>query len=302
MYIVDFFKNLFKKNNIGIIIWMILNTCLICLIFVAVSGVYTAEEIALAILAGLGVYLVSIIIALSPIGEAILRWQNGCHKVSDPNILARMQPLFDEVYARAKSKNPELPDNIKLYMSEDETPNAFATGRHTVCFTEGLLALSDSDIKGILAHEFGHLAHKDTDTLLVMTTGNLIVSAIFTIWRFMFNAFSFIFKFIIGIVSDSIGAVIATAITRIFIDFLLVAIMNLWTKLGVLICLTSSRANEFLADQYAQELGLGRELGNALMVLDGAAQPKGLWATLNSSHPATPDRINKLNGLLSGAY
>ena len=302
MYIVDFFKNLFKKNNLGIIIWMILNICLICFIFVAVSGVYTAEEIALAVLAGLGVYLVSIVIALSPIGEAILRWQNGCHKVTDPQILARMQPLFDEVYSRAKMKNPELPDNIKLYMSNDETPNAFATGRHTVCFTEGLLVLSDSEIKGILAHEFGHLAHKDTDTLLVMTTGNLIVSAIFTIWRFIFNAFSFIFKFIIGIISDSIGAVIATAITRIFIDFLLVAVMNLWTKLGVLICLTSSRANEYLADQYAHEIGYGPHLSNALMVLDGAAQPKGLWATLNSSHPDTPDRINKLNCLPSSTY
>lgn len=302
MYIVDFFKNLFKKNNIGIIIWMILNISLICFIFVAVSEAYLAEDIALSILTALGVYLVSIIIALSPIGEAILRWQNGCHKVSDPNILARIQPLFDDVYARAKSKNPELPDNIKLYMSDDETPNAFATGRHTVCFTEGLLVLSDSDIKGILAHEFGHLAHKDTDTLLVMTTGNLIVSAIFTIWRFIFNAFAVIFRFVVGIASNSVGAVIASAITRIFIDFILVAIMNLWTKLGVLICLTSSRANEFLADQYAHELGLGRELANALTVLDGAAKPKGLWATLNSSHPATPDRVNKLNGLLSLAY
>jgi heat shock protein HtpX len=153
-----------------------------------------------------------------------------------------------------------------------------------------------------LAHEFGHLAHKDTDTLLVMTTGNLIVSAIFTIWRFIFNAFAVIFRFVVGIASNSVGAVIASAITRIFIDFILVAIMNLWTKLGVLICLTSSRANEFLADQYAHELGLGRELANALMVIDGAAKPKGLWATLNSSHPATPDRVNKLNGLLSLAY
>jgi heat shock protein HtpX len=95
MYIVDFFKNLFKKNNIGIIIWMILNISLICFIFVAVSEAYLAEDIALSILTALGVYLVSIIIALSPIGEAILRWQNGCHKVSDPNILARIQPLFD---------------------------------------------------------------------------------------------------------------------------------------------------------------------------------------------------------------
>lgn len=164
MYIVDFFKNLFKKNNIGTVIWMILNVIIICLVFVFFSGATTAGDVVISIFVGLLAYVSSVAIALSPVGETIMRWQNGCHKVEDSVILARIQPIFEEVYASAKKKNPELPEDIKLYMSEEKTPNAFAMGRHTVCFTKGLLSLSDSDIRGILGHEFGHLAHKDTDT------------------------------------------------------------------------------------------------------------------------------------------
>lgn len=300
MYIVDFFKNLFKKNNIGTVIWMILNVIIICLVFVFFSGATTASDVIISIFVGLLAYVTSVAIALSPVGETIMRWQNGCHKVEDSVILARIQPIFEDVYANAKKKNPELPEDIKLYMSEDKTPNAFAMGRHTVCFTKGLLSMSDSDIRGILGHEFGHLAHKDTDTILVMTIGNLIVSIIFALWRFFFNIIARITNIIMGIVSHSWGALIAGAITRIFIDFLLVADMTLWTKLGVIICMASSRANEYFADKYSFELGYGYDLCNALRRLDGSSHSKGLWAALSSSHPATIERLNKLNQLIRG--
>lgn len=303
MYLVDFFKNLFKKNNIGTIIWMSFNIVFICAAFGFVAvGLYDsgAGGTVVAIILGLAAYALSIAIALSPVGETIMRWQNGCHKVEDSVILARIQPIFEEVYLNAKKKNPELPENVKLYMSEDSTPNAFAMGRHTVCFTKGLLSMSDSDIRGILGHEFGHLAHKDTDTLLVMTIGNLIVSIIFAVWRLIFSIYAKFTNIIIGIVSHSWGAVIAGMITRIFIDFVLVAAMTLWTKLGVVICMTSSRANEYLADKYSFELGYGYELCNALRRLDGSSRAKGLWAALSSSHPATIERINKLNELIRG--
>lgn len=300
MYIVDFFKNLLKKNNVGTVIWMVLNVIIICLVFVLLSGATNATDIILSVFVGLLAYIASVAIALSPAGETIMRWQNGCHKVDDSVILARIQPIFEEVYSNAKKQNPEFPENIKLYMSEDNEPNAFAMGRHTVCVTKGLLSMNDSDIKGILGHEFGHLAHKDTDTLLVMTIGNLIVSIIFAAWRLFFNIFARIMNIIMGIASQSWGALIAGAITRIFIDFLLVAGMTLWTKLGVVICMASSRANEYLADKYSFELGYGYDLCNALRKMDGLSHSKGLWAALSSSHPATIERINKLNQLIRG--
>ncbi len=160
MYLIDFFKNLAKKANIGIIIYLVLNTLLIVALlsngFSSVGGV----------LFGIAVYAISLCIALSPIGEWILRLQTGCKDltISDRE---RLEPLFNEVYQKAKAVNPELPDDIKMFISEDEHPNAFATGRKTVCVTRGLLSYTDEQIKGVLVHEFGHLAHKDTDAILV---------------------------------------------------------------------------------------------------------------------------------------
>lgn len=300
MYIADFFKNLFKKNNTGTIIWMILNIIIICAAFVLTAGVSEAKDAVLPIFLGLLAYAGSVALALSPIGETIMRWQNGCHKVEDPVVLSRVQPIFEEVYSNAKRINPEIPNDIKLYMSDEKTPNAFAMGRHTVCFTKGLLALNDSDIKGIFGHEFGHIAHKDTDTILVMTIGNLIVSIIFAVWRLFFNIFAKVTNVIVSLVSNSWGALIAGALTRIFVDFVLVAAMTLWTKLGVVICMTSSRANEYLADKYSFELGYGLNLCDALRKLDGTSGSKGLWAALSSSHPSTVERINRLSHLVRG--
>lgn len=307
MYLVDFFKNLFKKNNIGTIIWMILNIVLICGAFgLTAAGLYDAtdNEILESVLIGLGAYIISIAIALSPVGEIIMRWQNGCRKIRDSAVLERIQPIFEEVYKKAKEKNPELPDNIKLYMSDDRSPNAFALGRHTVCITRGLLDLTDNEIKGILGHEFGHLAHKDTDTLLAITIGNLIVSIIFVVWRFIFNFIARFVNFSIGLASRTIAPIIAGFITRVFIDFLLVMAMKLWTKLGVLICMASSRANEYLADKYSFELGFGDNLCNALRKLSNlSVSADGIWAALSSSHPPMDERISRLNELLrEGVY
>lgn len=70
----------------------------------------------------------------------------------------RLEPLFYEVYQKAKMQEPLISDSVRLYMNEDESENAFATGRRTICVTRGLLNLSDEAIKATLGHEFGHLA------------------------------------------------------------------------------------------------------------------------------------------------
>lgn len=291
MYFIDFLKNMMKKSNVGVFVWLVLNTMLVTMIFGACidSGVagYVAGALA---------YIGILVISLSPIGEWILRVQNGCKKIQRQEYLGRLTPLFNEVYAKAKKENPEIPDNVQFYMSEDNEANAFATGRRTICLTTGLLRYPDNQIKSILAHEFGHLAHKDTDAILIVSVGNLIVTGAFIIWRFVFNVFANVFSIVLGMVSESIGVMLASLITKIFIDILLVAMINLWTKLGVLICLHAARKNEKLADEYTYNLGYGQSL---CVFLDGLgpSQGKGLWATLNSTHPDNDSRIAYLQSL-----
>lgn len=301
MYIIDFFKSLFKKSKIGTIIWMVANTVLISLLFGTVFTDGTSAIGWQGSLIGFGIYLLSIVIALSPIGEWILRFQNGCEKITDQAILDRMMPLFNEVHARAKQKNPELDREINLYIVDDASPNAFACGRKTVAITKGLLAMSDDEIKGILAHEFGHLANKDTDTTLVIVVGNLIVSAIFFLIRISFKIFSGILSIVVAIASESFLVGMLTAISNFIANVFLAALMALWTKLGVLICMASSRGDEYEADKYSHDIGYGPALAYALTRLDGGTTKKekarGLWAALNSSHPETSKRVSRLQQL-----
>jgi len=295
MYIVDFFKNLFKKSNIGLIIWMVLNIILITALF---SGFYSDWQGALW---GFLLYAASILIALSPIGEWILRLQNHCKKITDPEILNRLQPLFDEVYAKAKALNPELNDNIQMFMYDDDEPNAFATGRKTLCVTRGLLNYTDEQIKAVMAHEFGHLAHKDTDNILVVSVGNLIVTVIFVIIRVLANIFMWVGEFFTAAFSRGWGGVVATifvSIARVIADFLLVLLMRIWTQLGVWLVMATSRQNEYEADAYAHECGFGLQLARFLAQLDGGSHGKnGFFAALESSHPATEDRVRRLEEL-----
>ena len=291
MYFVDFLKNMTKKSNIGVFVWLILNTIIVTLIFGACinSG-------GIGYVVGAFVYVIILIVSLSPVGEWILRMQNGCKEIQRQEYLDRLTPLFNEVYAKAKKLNPEMPDNIKFYMSQDGEANAFATGRRTICITKGLLRYPDEQIKAILAHEFGHLAHKDTDAILIVSVGNLIVTTAFIVWRFVFNVFANFFSIVLGLMSESIGAMLASLITKVFIDILLVAMMTLWTKLGVLICLQAARKNEKLADEYSYDLGYGECLCGFLDGL-GPSHGKGLWATLNSTHPDNDSRIAYLQSL-----
>lgn len=300
MYIVDFVTNLFKKNNVGVLIWLILNTALMTIVLGLCFEDAFPPNIPnfISYFIGAVVYLVTVVIALSPIGEFILRLQTGCRKITRQDYLSRLTPLFNEVYTKAKEKNPELPDDIRFYMSNDSEANAFATGRKTVCITEGMMRYSDEEIKAVLGHEFGHLAHKDTDAILVVSVGNLIVSAIFVIWRIVFNLIARFLNICISIGSNSVGAAIAGIITRVCIDWILVLVMNLWTKLGALLCLHASRKNEYKADEYSLDMGYGYKLCSFLDSLDPSkTSTKGLWATLNSSHPATHDRIAHLQEL-----
>ena len=68
----------------------------------------------------------------------------------------------------------------KLYLSPDPQPNAFAAGRSpevaVVCVNEGLLqAMPRDQVVAVLAHEFGHIKHRD---ILTMTITAAMVSLI----------------------------------------------------------------------------------------------------------------------------
>lgn len=283
-YLFDLFARMVEAKNWGLLAWIIINFVIIETVFGIILswwGVFLVGPLA---------YFISLAIALSPIGEELLRISNGCRKIKNKDIKAKIEPVFNEVYSRAKEKDPSISPKIELYICDDESENAFATGRRTVCITKGLAKMDSGHIAGVLAHEFGHLSHKDTDSLLIVVVGNLFMTVISTILGFISTVTGSILDEIVG--DDGIGcfSLLSKGITFL----LTTAFMFLWTKLGALFCLKGGRKQEFAADHFAAELGYAQNLIDAFVEMEAAPAPKGLWATLLSTHPDTADRVMKM--------
>lgn len=297
MYLVDFFKRITRKSNIPVLIYLVLNIFVIAWIVGLVLG---GGEMPFwkAFLIGIVLYVVSLLIALSPIGEWILRLQTGCKKIKRVEQLSFIEPIFREVYDKAKKLDPSIPDDVQLYMNSDEDPNAFATGRKTICVTEGMLHMPTEQIKATLGHEFGHLAHKDTDLILVVSVGNLIVTAFILVIRLAIDFFHLIFSIATIFVGGSEGALAAllNTVYHLMITAIVSGLTWIWTKLGVLLVMKASRANEYEADEFSFNLGYGNELCILLDSISGS-HAKGLFANLASSHPDKDDRIARLQEL-----
>jgi heat shock protein HtpX len=76
----------------------------------------------------------------------------------------------------------------RVYVMENPQPNAFATGRNpehaAVAVTSGLLnTVNREELSGVLAHELGHIKHRDT---LLMTITATIAGAISMLANFGF--------------------------------------------------------------------------------------------------------------------
>lgn len=96
----------------------------------------------------------------------------------------RAQPLTPEknaaMYARVYPLTHGLVQRMglpmpKLWVIPGATPNAFATGRDpnhsSVAMTEGLLhMMNDRELEGVIAHELGHVKHRDILTSSIAAT------------------------------------------------------------------------------------------------------------------------------------
>jgi len=297
VYIIDFLLRMVRvKENIPLFIYLLMNIVLIGF----VMTMFTNGNIAMGFALGFGVYLLSMTFALSSMGEKFLRIMVGCKKIEDPALMSRLMPVFQEVYAKAKQTNPNLPDDIQLFVNDDDAPNAFATGRRTVCITRGMLSRSDEQIRGTLGHEFGHLSHRDTDRILVISIGNIFISAFCAMIRigaYIFEFFAHIFAIFLG-GDDGIFFSLMISASRFITVHGVGLFMALWMWIGTALCMKTSRGNEFQADEFSCRLGYGRGLMETLQSFGNEARPEGLFAALASSHPATEERITRIRTLM----
>lgn len=293
MYLIDVVKKLTRKSNIFVWLYLLLNVVIIAILVQFFLDNSFLDATIMAII----LYIFSLILALSPIGEWILRLQTGCKKIKRMEQLSKIESLFNEVYIKAKQQDPMLPNGIKLYINNDMEPNAFATGRKTICITEGLLYLDDNLIKAALGHELGHLAHKDTDLILMVSVGNFIITGTIVFIRLFVTFWQIVYGIFFSFLGEgSFIATIANALYGLIINIIIMGFMWIWTKIGILLVMKTNRENEFEADKFSFDLGYGDNLCALLDNIE-CKYKKGLFANLSSSHPNKDDRISRLQKL-----
>ncbi len=281
----------FFKSNWAYLIWFTFYFSF------AVFVIYAfAQNIALSILITVLIYGLSVAFALSPAGEALARVLEGAKPIYTEQDKNYLLPIFDEVYDEALRTTPSLRQDIQIYITESMAVNAFALGNRTIAVTRGALyAFSSDELKGILSHEFGHIANGDTKALLIKLVGNGFFSLIVFVFRFVALLLQTISNALSGknIVIFVISVVIF--LTRLIIDISLFV----FVFIGDVIIALNSRYSEYLADEYAYIIGYGEDLTSALYVISKLEMPGKLTFTerLKSSHPYTSARIERLEQL-----
>jgi heat shock protein HtpX len=227
-----------------------------------------------------------------------------------------------------------LPKPPRVFLIEDDRPNAFAVGRKPenacVAVTSGLLRrLNRDELQGVVAHEIGHIRNLD---VLFMTLAAVMVAAI----AFLSQIFLRVMWQGGGRRGSSRraekgggGGGNALALVLVIVGFLLAILAPIVANLLYLAC---SRRREYLADASAARFtrypeGLASALEKIALPLSRAApgfkageftgeKPSRALAPLYivnplqamsavglfSTHPATEERIRILRGMGGAGY
>jgi len=194
----------------------------------------------------------------------------------------------------------------KTYIIENDSPNAFATGRNpenaAVAATTGLLRiLSREELMGVISHELSHIRHRDIliGTIAATLAGAISYLSMMARWGALFGGF--------GGDDDNRGG-----------NFLVIFVVSILAGFAaILIQMAISRSREYMADRGGAELTHHPTyLANALKKLDHFAKRipmranpstahmfivnplrgKGL-VNLFSTHPPLDERIRRLEAM-----
>lgn len=199
----------------------------------------------------------------------------------------------------------------KLYVIDDPSPNAFATGRNethaVVCATTGLLAMmTRTDLEGVIAHELSHVRNRDilVMTVAVVLAGFLaIVADIFvrtSLWGGRRNddnerggGLLLIFGIIALILAPIAAQLIQLAISRRR-EYLADASGALLTRYPEGLASALQKIED-----YAQPMQKVSHATAHLFISDPYGETGGVRNWINrlfSTHPPTADRIRALMG------
>jgi heat shock protein HtpX len=218
--------------------------------------------------------------------------------------MSRAQPLSEDEAPRLHQIVRELAHGAgvpmpRLYMIPASQPNAFATGRNpkhsAIAVTQGITQLlSETELRGVLAHEMAHIRNRD---VLTQSVAAAIGGAITWI--------AYMLLFVGGDDESPLGLVSA------------LAMVVLAPIAATIIQLAISRQREYAADATGARIGgSANALADALerleagarempMKVNSAAEPLfivkpfhgGGLASLFSTHPPIEERVRRLRAI-----
>jgi heat shock protein HtpX len=224
-------------------------------------------------------------------------------KVAKPEEFPELHRLAENLAITAGLPKP------RLYVINDPSPNAFATGRGpknaAIAVTTGLIELLEKrEMEGVLAHELAHVGNRD---ILVMTVAVTLVGAVVLISDIMLRSWFWGSRDNHDNKAGGYAALIA------------IALAILAPLFAQLIQFAISRKREYLADASGSMLTRFPEgLAAALEKIEAYERPmraanratahlyinepfgvkegrsRSWLATIFSTHPPIPDRIAKL--------
>ena len=267
---------------------------ILCSIVYYIIASYFLGGLAISFLIALLSYIISLFIAFTSLGEKLLRFFEHVRRIETKKEKDYLLPLFREVYAQAKEKNPKL-GQIELCVIDKMTVNACALGKRTIAVTKGAIeTFSPDELKAIMAHEIAHILYGDSMARLYTTVGN----GIFTVFVLASQFFIFIAEWIERILSKTkfSFAWILISIGKLLFTLMLFVVQSLMK----MVVAFSSRRSEFRADRYAFELGYGKKLVDGLYLLE--KMQLGSNATviqrMTADHPRITARIERIEVLL----
>ena len=194
----------------------------------------------------------------------------------------------------------------RVYIIPDESPNAFATGRNpehaAVAATEGILRLlTPVELKGVLAHEMGHVRNRDIliSTIAATMAGAIMILADMARWGAIFG---------MGRDDDEGPGIVGILVMSIIAPIA-----------AMLVQMAISRSREYLADETGAHLAHNPEsLARALEKLSMGTQRVPMNASpatahmfivnpltgsslmnLFSTHPPIEERVARLRAMRS---
>jgi len=264
------------------------------------------------VIAGL-VWLVLTLVSYSQ-GDQIFLSMSGARKIGPDDLPVLWNVVEEMTLAAGLGKMPAV------YVIDDPTPNAFATGRSpetaSVAVTVGLLKRLDRDeLQGVIAHELGHVKNRD---ILLMLFAGVLMGAIVLLADVGLRGWMFGGGRSRRSNNEGGGNAIVAVIA--------IALMILAPILAQLVYFAVSRRREYLADASAAVFtrypdGLARALekisaappsslrgvsrATAPMYIVNplaAAKKKRDAASLTATHPPITERVRILRAMSGASF